>query len=84
MPRFELIWAQHAGDQFNSLSPATRQVVMDAIAEIEQDPTGRGTYDKTTDRYTADFAGEAVTGLIVYVVAQAQLRIIILRVTAIT
>lgn len=82
-PSFDLVWAQHAHDQVNSLAPAAKRVVMTAVAEIQHDPFGRGVYDKTTDRYTADFADDGVAGLIVYVLGEQQLRIVVLRVTVI-
>lgn len=83
MAHYEVVWAQHASDQFYDLPPAAQRVVMDAIADIQADPVGRGIYEKETDRYTADFSGDAAAGLIVYIVAQGELRVVILRVTAI-
>lgn len=82
MSLYEVVWAEHASEQFTTLPPAARQAVMTAIAEIQQDPTHRGTYDKTTDRYTADFSGDDVAGLIVYIVGEQRLRVVVLRVTA--
>lgn len=83
MPSFDLIWAEQAREQVNSLAPAAKRAVMGAIGEIHDDPFGRGTYDKTTDRYTADFDDGTAVGLIVYVVGDRQLRIVILRVTVV-
>lgn len=57
MPSYDLNWAEQARDQANSLTGAAKRAVMAAVAEIQHDPHGRGTYDKTTDRYTADSVG---------------------------
>lgn len=46
-------------------------------------PHRPGGYDEVTDRYTTDFAGEAVAGLIVCIVGEAQRCVVILHVTAV-
>ncbi|MQA07390.1 MAG: hypothetical protein GEU98_02345 [Pseudonocardiaceae bacterium] len=81
MSRYELIWAEHAAEQFDTLSAAARQAVLTVITEIQRDPLGRGTYDKTADRYAADINHEGISGLIVYIVGDRHLRIVVLRVT---
>jgi hypothetical protein len=72
MPSFEVVWVDYAGEQFDSLPPAARRAVMDTVAELQDDPIGRGSYDQATDRYTADFVGDGAAGLLVYVVGQSQ------------
>lgn len=83
MPSFDLNWAQQPAEQLDSLTPGARRAVLDAVVEIQHDPHGRGTYDKATDRYTADFADGPAMGLIVYIVGEQQLRIVVLRVTVV-
>jgi len=81
MPPYELVWVDYATAQFNSLPKPARRAVMATITELQDDPVGCGVYDQVTDRYTADFAGADVAGLIAYVVGQPRRRVIILRVT---
>jgi hypothetical protein len=81
MPRFELLWGEYAGEQFNSLPLAAQRAVMDAVADVQDDPAARGSYDEATDWYTTHFASEGVAGLIVYVVGERHCRVVILRVT---
>jgi hypothetical protein len=81
MPRFELIWGEHASEQHGSLPRAIQRVVTETVADIQADPLGLGSYDESADWYTANFVGEGVSGLIVYVVGEHQRRVVILRVT---
>jgi hypothetical protein len=83
MPRYELVWAEYAREQYESLRQAPRRAVAALTSEIRADPTGRGSYDQETDRYSADFVGEGVAGLVLYLVGERRPRVVILRVTVI-
>lgn len=80
-PRYEIVWVQHAAEQFHSLPQQARQAIMSVVATIQQDPHEAGRYDPDTDRYSAHFTHGDVTGMVMYVVAEQQLRVVMLRVT---
>jgi hypothetical protein len=53
MPLFEVVWVDYASEQFGSLPPPARRAVMDTIAELQDDPLGRASYDPAVGRYAS-------------------------------
>lgn len=79
VPLYDVLWVSHAERQYNSLSLSVRRAVMDKVALLQRDPASSGVYDPKSDTFTTDFA----FGIIMYAVVDAELKIIMLRVSAI-
>ena len=75
---YELVWSEVPLQQYNSLPASVRLQIDEAIQRILEDPEGQGSYDKSSDMWSATFA----SGLILYVVSRAHIRVVILRIVA--
>jgi hypothetical protein len=78
MAAFTARWLQIA-DEYYAVLPADLQRQIDArVAELLEDPYGsKDAYDPATDQWITSYGGG--TGLIVYAIAPAQRRVLILR-----
>jgi Txe/YoeB family toxin of Txe-Axe toxin-antitoxin module len=81
--RWDVVWVDHAAEQFNSLSPQARAAVMELVAQLERDPYAAGRYDPRADHYTARFSRGDIAGLLWYVIGDQRVRVVVLRVAVV-
>lgn len=78
MARFTARWLEIAQDQYRALPEHHRQAIDGRVAELLEHPDGpAGAYHSRRDQWTTTY-GDGL-GLIVYAVAAAQRRVLILR-----
>lgn len=75
---YELVWSEVPKQDYDSLPLDIRQQIDATIARILEDPEGQGSYNKSSDMWSATFA----SGLIFYVISHERIRVVILRIVA--
>lgn len=77
MPRYSAVWLEISRAQHQTCPHEVRSQIDAKIQRLLENPQAYGTYDQTTDQWTATYGGG--TGLIVYAIVQHYFKIIILR-----
>lgn len=78
MTLYEPVWTDVPRSQYDALTPAARASFDAKFALVLNDPKGVGRYDKAADQWSTDFADG--TGLIVYIINDATIRVVVLRI----